>query len=111
MSMTLEESIKKRIDSPEKKKRFKDAGKRIDVGLKIFEFREHYGLSEEALAVILGVSREDVESLEGADFEESPDEILDWVCDKLSDWSEGEPLCFENLKSDTREDCLKRTCT
>ncbi len=111
MSMTLEESIKKRIDSPEKKARFEDAGKRVDVGLKIFELREHYGLSEEALAVILDVSREDVESLEGADFKESPDKVLDWVCDKLADWSKGEPLSFEDLKSDTRKDCLKRTCT
>ncbi|MGO9121424.1 MAG: hypothetical protein ACLQPD_27915 [Desulfomonilaceae bacterium] len=111
MSMTLEESIKKRIDSPEKRARFEDAGKRIDVGLKIFELREHYGLSEEALAVILGVSREDVESLEGADFTESPHEILDWVCDKLADWSKGQPLSFEDLKSDTRNDYLKRTCT
>jgi hypothetical protein len=109
--MTLSESVKKRIDSPEKKAGFEDAGKRIDVGLKIFELREHYGLSEEALAVILGVSREYVESLEGADFTESPDEILHWVCDKLADWSEGEPLSFGDLKSDTRYDYLKRTCT
>ena len=58
----------------------------------------------------LGVSREDVESLEGADFTESPHEILDWVCDKLADWSKGQPLSFEDLKSDTRNDYLKRTC-
>ena len=62
MTMTLEESIKKRIDSPEKRARFEDAGKRIDVGLKIFELREHYGLSEEALAVILGRLSQNSES-------------------------------------------------
>jgi hypothetical protein len=111
MTMTLEESIKKRIDSPEKKVGFEDAGKRIDVGLKIFELREHYALSEEDLAVILDVGREYVESLEGADFTESPDEILHWVCDKLADWREAEPLSFEDSKNDTRNDYLKRTCT
>ncbi len=111
MSMTLEESIKKRIDSPEKKARFDDASKRIDVGLKIFELRQHYDLSEEALAGILGVSREEIESLEGADFEESPNEILDWVCEKLANWSEGEPSSFEDQNSHTCNDYLKRTCT
>jgi hypothetical protein len=112
MSMTLQESIKKRIgDDPEKKARFEDAGRRIDVALKISELREQHGLSEEALGVILGVSPEDVESLEGADFTGSPDEVLDWVCNKLTDWLEDEKLTLDHLRSDSSNDYLKRTCT
>jgi DNA-binding transcriptional regulator YiaG len=105
--MTLDDSIEELIgDDPEKKARFDEAGRKIDVAAEIYRIRvEKLRMSKKRFGEILDVSAKEVDKIEYADFDESADEMLRRVRNKVKDWIE-----CSNLPTSSDQQCTTMSC-
>jgi DNA-binding transcriptional regulator YiaG len=107
--MSLEEAIKEDVgNAPERKRRFDDAGRRIDAAMEIAELRKSQNLNQTQFAAILRIEPKDVLRLENGNFTENPDEVIRWVKGKIEQWNE--VTSEQILSSKTRDKTSAKSC-
>ncbi len=86
--LTLDDSIQDDIgEDPELQKKFDEAGKRVQVALKVYHLRNRYNLPRSEFGKIVGMTADQVAKIERINFLEPPDVVMTQIRESLVKWT------------------------